>query len=125
MKYLTSGQPVCNFGLAMNESYTDRTTGEKKEIATFVDCEAWDKTAENITEYLAKGSPIFIEGSLKFEQWEHADGTKRSRLKVRVMRFQFVGSKQDEQTPTDDTQDPPHQSDPPTDNTSTDDDIPF
>ena len=126
-KYLTNGQPVCNFGVAMNETYTDRLTGEKKENATFVDCEAWDRNAETITEYLTKGSPIFIEGSLKYEQWEQTDGTKRSRLKIRVMRFQFVGSKQDAQIPTDDeTQDPSQQTTPPAaNNTSTEDDIPF
>lgn len=95
MKYLPSGTAVTNFGIAMNEKYTDRQTGEQKESATFVDIEAWDRQAEIVNEYLSKGSPVFIEGALKFDSWEAEDGTRRSRLKVRAMRVQFIGGRRD------------------------------
>lgn len=95
MKYLPSGTAVANFGIAMNERYTDRQTGEQKEIACFVDVEAWDRQAEVVNEYLSKGSPIFLEGSLKFDSWETPEGEKRSKLKVRLLRFQFIGGRQD------------------------------
>ena len=96
LKFLQSGTSVANFGIAMNESYTDRQTGEKKESACFVDVEAWGRQAEVVNEYLTKGSPIFIEGALKFESWETEDGTKRSRLRVRAFRIQLIGGRRDE-----------------------------
>lgn len=89
LKFLQSGVPVCNFGLAMNEQFTDKD-GNKQETACFVDCEIWNKQAEVLSEYVSKGDPLFIEGALKFEQWETEDGAKRSRLLVRVTRFQFL-----------------------------------
>ena len=95
LRYLPSGAAVANFGLAMNETYTDRQTGEKREEVCFVDVEAWGRQAEIANEYLQKGSSVFIDGSLRFDSWEADDGTKRSRLKVRAFRFQFIGGRQD------------------------------
>lgn len=95
LKYLPNGSSVANFGLAMNERYTDRETGEQKETPCFVDIEAWGRQAEIANEYLQKGSPVFIDGSLKFDSWEADDGTKRSRLRVRVFRLQFIGGRRD------------------------------
>ncbi len=95
MKYLPSGSAVTNFGIAMNERYTDKQTGEQKETPCFVDVEAWGRQAEIVNEYLSKGSPVFIEGALKFESWETEDGTKRSRLRVRAFRIQFIGGRRD------------------------------
>ncbi len=95
LKYLPSGTSVANFGLAMNERYTDRETGEQKDNTCFVDIEAWGRQAEIANEYLQKGSPVFIDGSLKFDSWEADDGTKRSRLRVRVFRLQLIGGRRD------------------------------
>lgn len=95
MKYLPSGTAVANFGMAMSEKYTDRQSGEQRENVCFVDVEAWDRLAEIANEYLSKGSPVFIEGSLKFDSWETPEGEKRNRLKVRVFRLQLIGGRQD------------------------------
>ena len=95
MKYLPSGTAVTNFGLAMNERYTDRQTGEQKESTCFVDIEAWGRQAEIANEYLNKGRPVFIEGALKFDSWETEDGSKRSRISVRAFRLQFIGGRTD------------------------------
>ena len=81
---------VCNFGVASNERWTDQMTGEPRETVCYVDCEAWNRTAELIFENFKKGSPILIEGNLKFEAWVADDGTNRNRLKVRVQRFEFM-----------------------------------
>ena len=95
MKYIPSGTAVTNFGLAMNERYTDRQTGEQRENTCFVDVEAWGRQAEIANEYLSKGRPVFIEGALKFDSWESQDGSKRSRLSVRAFRIQFIGGRAD------------------------------
>ena len=46
---------------------------------------------ENCAQYLAKGSPILVQGKLQFEQWEAKDGAKRSKLSVRAADVQFLG----------------------------------
>lgn len=95
MKYLPSGTAVTNFGLAINEKYTDRTSGEQRDSVCFVDVEAWDRQAEIVNEYLSKGSPVFLEGSLRFDSWETPEGEKRNRLKVRAFRIQLIGGRRD------------------------------
>jgi single-strand DNA-binding protein len=92
LKHTPSGHAVANIGLATNRRYKSRE-GDMKEEVTFVDCEAWGRTAEVMTEYLAKGRPVFIEGRLKLDQWQDQDGKNRSKLKVVVDTFQFVDSR--------------------------------
>ena len=84
MRYIPSGTAVTNFGLAMSDRYTDRQSGEQKETVCFVDVEAWGRQAEIANEYLSKGRPVFIEGTLKFDSWETEDGSRRSKLSVRA-----------------------------------------
>jgi len=90
LRYTAGGTAVVNFGMAVNRNFTGQD-GARREETTFVDCEAWAKQAETLNEYLKKGSPIFVEGRLKFEQWETQDGQKRSKLRVVCERFQFLG----------------------------------
>lgn len=93
LRNLPGGQAIAQIGLAVNRSWTG-TDGQKKEETTFIDCEAWGKTAEVMHKYLAKGRPVFIEGRLKLDQWDDKEtGQKRSKMKVVVDGFQFVGSK--------------------------------
>ena len=87
-RFISSGQSVVNIGVAINRQYT--TNGEKREETTFVDVEAWGPRGEVIAKYLTKGNPIFIEGRLKFDTWEK-DGEKRSKLRVVLDNFQFIG----------------------------------
>lgn len=95
LKFLPNGSSVANFGIAMNERWTDRQTGEQKESPCFVEVAAWGKQAEVVNEYLSKGSPVFLEGSLKFDSWEADDGTKRNKLSVTAFRVQFIGGRRD------------------------------
>ncbi len=92
LRSINSGTQVAQIGLAINRSWTGQD-GEKREETTFVDCEAWGKTAEVMHKYLAKGRPVFIEGRLKLDQWEDKEsGQKRSKMKVVVEGFQFLDS---------------------------------
>src|SRR6185436_12701559 len=89
-----SNSAVCQIGLAVNRKWRDADSGEMKEEVTFVDCDAFGKTAENIAKFFSKGRPIFIEGRLKLDTWkDKTDGSNRSKLKVVVENFQFVDSK--------------------------------
>lgn len=91
LSYLPSQTAVVDFGLAINRKWTGKD-GEKKEETCFVDCQAFARTAETINKYLSKGRPIFVEGRLKFDSWTAQDGSKRSKLRVTVENFQFLGS---------------------------------
>lgn len=93
VKFTQSNQAVANLGLAVNRRW--RTPeGEQREEVTFIDCEAWGKTAEMLGKFFTKGRPIFIEGRLKYDEWQDkTSGQKRSRLKVTIENFHFVDSK--------------------------------
>jgi single-strand DNA-binding protein len=93
LKAVGGSQQIARIGLALNRNYTTQG-GEKREEVTFVDCEAWGKTAEVMAKYLSKGRPVLIEGRLKLDQWDDKDtGKKQSKLKVVVDTFHFVDSK--------------------------------
>lgn len=91
VRYTPSNTAVANLGLAVNRRYRTQD-GQQHEETTFVDCEAWGRTAEVMQQYLRKGSPVFLEGRLKLDQWQDKDGGNRSKLKVVVENFQFVDS---------------------------------
>ncbi|MFB3894321.1 MAG: single-stranded DNA-binding protein [Phycisphaerae bacterium] len=90
MSYLPSQTPVVEFGLAVNRRWKGQDNQMKEEVC-FVDCRALGKPAETINHYFQKGKPILVEGRLQFDMWEGKDGTKRSKHRVVVERFAFVG----------------------------------
>ena len=77
---------VVNFTVAVNRNY-QKKDGQWESETTFIDCEAWDSGAKRLNESFSKGSEILVQGSLKLDTWE-TEGQKRSKLKVRVARFQ-------------------------------------
>lgn len=90
LRALPSGQSVCSFGVATNESYRDRD-GNQKENTTFVDVTAWGNLGENVNKYLRKGSMVYIGGKLRYETWEDKQtGNKRSKLTVTARDVQFL-----------------------------------
>lgn len=91
LKYTPGNQAVCEIGLAVNRKYRTKE-GEDREETTFVDCEAWGKQAEVLKQYMTKGKPLFIEGRLKLDTWEDKDGGKRSKMRVVIENFQFLGA---------------------------------
>ncbi len=91
VRMMSSGRPVCNFGLALNRNYKD-SEGNKKEEVTFVDVECFGPRAEAVGRFFSKGRPIFVEGRLKLDQWESKDGEKRSAIRVVLDNFEFVDS---------------------------------
>ena len=94
IKYTPKGTAIAHFGLAVNRNYSTES-GEKREEVTFIDVEAWGRTAEVIGEYFKKGRPIFIEGRLKLDSWDDKQtGLKKSKLKVVADSFEFLGSRE-------------------------------
>jgi single-strand DNA-binding protein len=91
VRKLNGDKSVANFGLAINRKFKGGD-GEMKEEVTFVDVEAWGRTAELVGQYLTKGRGAFIEGRLKLDSWDDKDGQKRSKLKVVADSVQFLDS---------------------------------
>ena len=87
IRYLESGKSVAKFSIAVSRS---------KEEADFFDVEAWEKTAEVISQFCKKGSQVGVSGSIHQERWrDKATETNRSRVIVRCARIELLGSKQD------------------------------
>lgn len=92
LRFTPKGQAVARIGLAVNRTYKTES-GESREEVTFIDIDAWGKQAELIGQYLRKGSPLFVEGRLKLDQWDDKNtGQKVSKLRVVMESFQFVGA---------------------------------
>jgi len=88
-KELDSGAVLASFTVAVNEVWKDRD-GERQEKAHFIPVTAWGRNAENIAKYFKKGSPILVNGSLDYREWENDEGEWRSMLGVKVNKWEFV-----------------------------------
>ena len=82
LKYTSGGKAYANFTLAVQKT---------KDDAEFIDCVAWEKTAETIAEYFRKGRKILLQGRLNVSSYEQ-NGEKRKSTKVVVNSFEFVES---------------------------------
>lgn len=94
LRVTPKGTAVCQIGLAVNHVYRDKD-GNSHEEVTFVDVDVFGRSAEVIAKYMSKGRPILVEGRLKLDSWESKEGEKRSKLKVVLDNFQFVGGRGD------------------------------
>lgn len=91
LRYLPSGLAVAELGLAVSDRRKNNE-GVWVDDVNFFDVTLFGRTAEVASEYLSKGSPIFIEGRLRYETWEK-DGQKRSKVKVIGERMQMIGGR--------------------------------
>lgn len=105
LTYTPSQTAVVDFGMAMSRKWRAQDGSDKEEVC-FVDCRMFGKRAEVISKYFRKGSLIFVEGRLSFDQWTAQDGSKRSKLRVTVEDFTFTGPRE---TPQPGPQDEPAQ----------------
>jgi single-strand DNA-binding protein len=92
LRYTQGGTPVCSFSVATDESWTDKD-GNKQERTEWHRIEVWNRQAENCAQYLAKGRLVYVEGSLKTDQWQDQQGQTRYTTKIRAQRVQFLESK--------------------------------
>lgn len=98
LRYTPKGMAVAKIGLAVNRVWTSES-GEKKEEVTFVDVDVFGRTAENVAQYMRKGSPMLVEGRLRLDQWDDKQtGQKRSKLGVVGEVVQFLGSPRSAET---------------------------
>lgn len=91
-KQLTSGQPVCQLGLASNRQYRNKQTGAMVQEVCFVDVDVFGPQADSCKQYLQKGRSVLVEGRLKFDTWESPDGQKRNKHSIVADRVVFLSS---------------------------------
>lgn len=89
LRTIPSGQTVASFSLAVNRSWKN-AAGEQQEAVDYIDCNAWGKAGEIISQYMVKGRALLVSGRLQQRSWEQ-DGQKRSKVEVVVEDFNFVG----------------------------------
>lgn len=121
LKYLPSGQAVCELRLATNEKWKDKNdqTQERTEWHRVV---VWGKQGENCAQYLDKGRPVYVEGRLQTRSWDDKNtGEKRYMTEIVAQSVQFLGGR-DGGSARGGSSGPSGGGDPPP---PSDDDIPF
>lgn len=93
LRYTGSGSAIAKFGLAVNRTWKDRNSGEKREEVCYVDINIFGRSAEIANQHLSKGKRILVEGRLQFEQWQDQAGQKRSKHSISAESFQFLDTK--------------------------------
>jgi single-strand DNA-binding protein len=96
IRYMQSGEPIANFSLATNEVWNDKS-GQKQERTEWHRVEVFGKTAQVVRDYVTKGKPVYIEGSIRYDEWTDKDGNKRNTTKIRISgpgsRLVLLGSR--------------------------------
>lgn len=106
LKAIASGNKVCTFSLATNRVYRD-AGGNKQEKTEYHNIVVWGKTAENVAQYMKKGSQILVEGRIETRSWDdQATGTKKYRTEIVADSIQF-GSKGSGYSPQSNTSSAP------------------
>jgi len=93
-RYTSSGQAVCNFSLATDETYKDRA-GERQKRTEWHRIVVWAKQAEIAQQYLHKGSLIYLEGRIQTRQWDDREGQKRTTVEIVANNFRMLGGRGD------------------------------
>jgi len=92
LRHTSNNFAVTDLRLAVNRKYK-ASNGENQEEVCYVSIVVWGKQAENCEKYLSKGSSVFVEGRLQYDEWEDKEkGQKVNRLRVVAERVQFLGS---------------------------------
>lgn len=96
LRHMPDGRAVANVNLATTEVWRDQE-GNKVKHTEWHRLNFYGRQAEIASEYLHKGSPLFIEGQLRTRKWQDSDGNDRQTTEVRVLNFQMIGGRQDSQ----------------------------
>jgi single-strand DNA-binding protein len=91
------GTSVVNFSVATSERFTDRA-GNKQEKTEWHSIVVWGKLADLTSQYLKKGSPIYLEGKISTREWDDTNGVKRYKTEIVANIIQFIGKKPEDQS---------------------------
>ena len=98
IRYTQGGEPIANFSLATSENWTDKS-GQKQERTEWHRVEVFGKTAQVVRDYCTKGKQVYLEGSIRYDEWTDKDGNKKYMTKIRISgpgsRLVLLGSRGD------------------------------
>jgi single-strand DNA-binding protein len=92
-RYMPSGGAVANVRLATSESYKDRESGEQTERTEWHNVVFFNRLAEIVTEYLRKGSQVYVEGRLRTRKWQDREGKDRYSTEIVADQMQMLGGR--------------------------------
>ena len=123
MHYFDNGGALGRFPLATNETYTNKSTGERVTNTDWHNIVVRNKAAEVFEKYLSKGDKVYIEGRIKTRKWTGEDGNDRYTTEINVDDFTFLSNKGGEISgETGSSNEPPHSA---MQEVTPDDDLPF
>ena len=93
-RYTGGGQAVCNFSMATDESFKNKS-GERQKRTEWHKIVVWGKQAEIAQQYLKKGSQIFLEGRIQSREWTDKENQKRTSFEIVATSFRMLGSRSD------------------------------
>jgi len=105
IKYTQGGVAICNFSIAVSDSYQDKN-GVKQEKTEWINLMAWSKLAEICGQYLRKGSKIYASGRLQTRKWEDKNGDAKSTTEIVIADMQMLDSKPQGQQQSNEKQRP-------------------
>jgi single-strand DNA-binding protein len=92
-RYMPNGEAVTNITVATSDTWTDKTSGEKKEATEWHRVTFYRRLAEIAGEYLKKGSSVYVEGKLRTRKWQDKDGQDRYTTEVIADVMQMLGAR--------------------------------
>ena len=93
LKETKANKSVCDFSIAVNRNYTN-DDGERE--ADFINCQVWNKQAENLCKYMDKGSQLSLEGNIRTDSYEDDKGNRRFKTYVLVSNIEYLETKKSE-----------------------------
>ena len=98
MRYLPDGKAVCSVSIATSSKRKDKNTGETIEDTQWHRVQFFDRLAEIVGEYVKKGSPIYVEGRLKYGKYTNKDGVEQNTCDIVATEMQLLGNKSTNQS---------------------------
>ncbi|WP_373741707.1 single-stranded DNA-binding protein [Neisseria sp.] len=92
-RYMSNGEPVCNFSMATSEAWNDRNTGQRQERTEWHNITLYRRLAEIAAQYLRKGSQVYIEGRIQSRKYTGKDGIERTAYDIIGSEMKMLGSK--------------------------------
>lgn len=94
VRTMPNGDSTARISVATSESWTDKNTGEKREVTEWHNIIAFRKLADIIGQYLKKGSQVYIEGKIRTRKWQDQNGQDRYTTEIIADQLQMLGSSQ-------------------------------
>lgn len=93
MRSMPNGEAVTNISVATSEAWTDKNTGERREVTEWHRIVFYRKLAEICGQYLKKGAQVYIEGRLRTRKWQDQNGQDRYTTEIQGDVMQMLGTR--------------------------------